>query len=29
VELEGAQYDELIVGCDDPESVAAALRQTG
>jgi hypothetical protein len=26
VDLEGAQFDELIVGCDDPESVAAALR---
>jgi hypothetical protein len=24
--LEGAPYDELIVGCDDPESVVASLR---
>ncbi len=29
VDLEGAQYDELIVGCDDPEAVAAILRQPG
>jgi len=29
VDLEGAQFDELIVGCDDPESVAAVLRQPG
>jgi hypothetical protein len=27
VTLEGAQFDELIVGCDDPESVAATLRR--
>jgi hypothetical protein len=26
VGLEGAQFDELIVGCDDPEGVAASLR---
>ncbi len=25
VRLEGAHYSELIVGCDDPEGVAAAL----
>ena len=25
VGLEGAQYDQLIVGCDDPEGVAASL----
>jgi hypothetical protein len=25
VRLEGAHYDELIVGCDDPEQVAASL----
>jgi hypothetical protein len=29
VTLEGAQFDELIVGCDDPESVVATLRQPG
>src|ERR1700691_1353862 len=29
VELEGAPFDELIVGCDDPEAVAANLRKTG
>ena len=27
VGLEGAQFDELIVGCDDPEAVASAIRQ--
>ncbi|MGO8864276.1 MAG: hypothetical protein ACLQRH_26400 [Acidimicrobiales bacterium] len=27
VDLEGAQFDQLIVGCDDPEAVAAALRR--
>jgi hypothetical protein len=27
VELEGAKYDELIVGCDNPEAVAASLGQ--
>jgi hypothetical protein len=27
VRLEGAQFDELIVGCDDPESVAAIVGQ--
>lgn len=27
VRLEGAQFDELIVGCDDPESVVATLKQ--
>lgn len=26
VELEGAQFDELIVGSDDPEGVAATIR---
>jgi len=26
VGLEGAQFDELIVGCEDPEAVAASLR---
>jgi hypothetical protein len=26
VALAGARYDELVVGCADPESVAAALR---
>lgn len=25
VELDGAQFDELIVGCDDPEAVVAKL----
>jgi hypothetical protein len=25
--LEGAQFDELIVGCDDPEAVASAIRR--
>jgi hypothetical protein len=29
VTLEGAHFDELIVGCDDPESVAATLRRPG
>lgn len=29
VNLEGAQFDEMIVGCDDPEAVAAALRLSG
>ena len=29
VNLEGAQFDQLIVGCDDPEAVAAALPRTG
>ncbi len=29
VNLEGAQFDEMIVGCDDPEAVAAALRPPG
>ncbi len=28
VDLEGARFDELIVGCDDPETVAAALRRS-
>lgn len=27
VDLEGAQFDQLIVGCDDPEAVAAAVRR--
>jgi hypothetical protein len=27
VHLEGAQFDELVVGCDDPEAVAAAVNQ--
>ncbi len=27
VHLEGAQYDELVVGCDDPETVAANVTQ--
>jgi hypothetical protein len=26
VSLEDAQYDELIVGCDDPEAVAASIQ---
>ncbi len=25
VKLDGAEYDQLIVGCDDPEAVAASL----
>jgi hypothetical protein len=25
VRLEGADYDELVVGCDDPETLAATL----
>ncbi|MGO9911192.1 MAG: hypothetical protein ACLPQS_08555 [Acidimicrobiales bacterium] len=25
VDLEGAQFDQLIVGCDDPEAVVTAL----
>jgi hypothetical protein len=29
VELEGAQYDELIIGCEDPEAAAAAIGRTG
>jgi hypothetical protein len=29
VRLEGAQFDELIVGCDDPDSVASTLRPPG
>ncbi|HXY43295.1 MAG TPA: hypothetical protein VEH29_03835 [Acidimicrobiales bacterium] len=29
VDLEGAAFDQLIVGCDDPEAVAAALRHRG
>ena len=29
VTLEAAPFDELIVGCDDPESVAATLRRPG
>jgi hypothetical protein len=29
VDLEGAQFDQMIVGCDDPEAVAATLRQAG
>jgi hypothetical protein len=28
VSLEGADYDQLIVGCEDPEAVAAALGST-
>ena len=24
--LEGAQFDELIVGCEDPEAVAASIK---
>jgi len=27
VDLEDAPFDQLIVGCDDPEGVAAALRR--
>ena len=27
--LEGDHFDELIVGCSDPEAVAASLRQPG
>jgi hypothetical protein len=27
VRLEGARYDELIVGCEDPESVASLIGQ--
>jgi hypothetical protein len=26
VQLEGADYDELVVGCADPESIAATLQ---
>ena len=29
VDLDGAQFDQLIVGCDDPEAVVAALRPPG
>jgi hypothetical protein len=29
VTLEGDHFDELIVGCPDPEAVAASLRQPG
>jgi hypothetical protein len=29
VRLEGSHYDELIVGCDDPEGVAASLGHAG
>jgi hypothetical protein len=29
VDLDGAQYDQLIVGCDDPEAVVRALRPPG
>lgn len=29
VRLEGADYDELIVGCADPETLAAHLQPTG
>ncbi|HEY0258675.1 MAG TPA: hypothetical protein VGC18_02380 [Lacisediminihabitans sp.] len=25
IRLNGAEYDELVVGCDDPEAVAASL----
>jgi hypothetical protein len=25
VELEGAQFDELVIGCDDPEAIAATI----
>jgi hypothetical protein len=28
VRLEGAQFDELIVGCDDPEAVVATLPRS-
>ena len=28
VVLKGAQFDELIVGCDDPEGVVAKIRQS-
>lgn len=28
VTLSGADYDELIIGCADPEAVAAALRES-
>ncbi len=28
VGLEGARFDELIVGCADPEAVASAIRQS-
>jgi hypothetical protein len=27
VNLEGAPFTQLVVGCDDPEAVAAAVRQ--
>ncbi|MFZ0173123.1 MAG: hypothetical protein WAL04_15685 [Acidimicrobiales bacterium] len=27
VDLQGAQFDELIVGCDDPDGVASTLRR--
>jgi hypothetical protein len=26
VRLEGSDYDELVMGCDDPEALAASLR---
>ncbi len=29
VDLEGAQFDQLIVGCNDPEAAATALRRPG
>ena len=29
VGLDGAAFDELIVGCDDPDAVATALRPPG
>ena len=29
VDLEGVQFDQLIVGCDDPEAAAATLRRPG
>jgi hypothetical protein len=29
VRLEGAQFDELVVGCEDPEAVAASIHPPG
>ncbi|MGA3352931.1 MAG: hypothetical protein ABSD85_07070 [Acidimicrobiales bacterium] len=29
VDLEGAHFDQLIVGCDDPEAAAASLHLPG
>jgi hypothetical protein len=29
IRLKGTEYDQLVVGCDDPETVAARLAQRG